>query len=84
MHYIPPPVTFNDEHVCQLSSALYMCLNVTDVSSCLYPLCVTIHVAQESSSDDENEQHLGGVRRGGISQMGGLRAHSGAFMWLLA
>ncbi len=31
---------------------------------------------QATSSDDDDEP-IGDVRRGGISQMGGLRAHSG-------
>ena len=32
---------------------------------------------QASSSDEDEELLVGGGRRGGISQMGGLRAHSG-------
>lgn len=77
MHYIPPPVTFNDEQVCQCHMHVILCLYMTGVSACLYPPRATVHGAQESSSDDEQQQHLGGARRGGISQMGGLRAHSG-------
>jgi hypothetical protein len=37
----------------------------------------SVNTHQASSSDDEDDDQSGGARRVGISQMGGLRSHSG-------
>ena len=45
-------------------------------------LRVTFVTSIQATSSDDDDEPIGGARRGGISQMGGLRAHSGNFTWL--